>query len=77
MAALFVEQNMTRWEAYEYCHAMGRKLAQPRNQAENTFYGAYGRDFYRRIIDVGFSTNKTNKQFVEKQIKDTKVSLLY
>ena len=64
---------MDRREAFDYCTTMGRKLAQPRNQAENTFYGGYAREFYRRILENNNGGNKTKPAVLDKLIKEAKV----
>ena len=70
---------MTRDEAAKYCHSVGRRLAQPKSQTENSFYGEFGRKSMRKLIEMTSTNNNNNSSRVndkihgmEKRIKDAK-----
>ena len=82
-----VEEQMTREEAFKHCSSIQRKLAQPKSQSENQFYGDFGRKFLLALkqnvngtkisnVDKITIPNISKGSALEKQFKDAKVSNL-
>src|SRR6218665_812365 len=75
---------MTREEAFKYCASIQRKLAQPKSQSENQFYGEFGRKVILAIKQNVNGTKISNVDRIvvpvinkgsalEKQLRDSKV----
>ncbi|KAI2802167.1 Proprotein convertase subtilisin/kexin type 9 [Blomia tropicalis] len=63
---LFVEEKLTRSEAFDYCRRLSRKLPQPKSQSDNLFYGEFSRKAFDQNVVLNVTkemeiVNKANK----------------